>query len=35
MCFLKEGAGGWEDLQVDALVPFGDEGGDHGSAPGP
>ena len=31
MVFQKEGAGGgWEDLQVDTLVPFGDDSGDHG-----
>ena len=31
MVFAKEGTGGWEELQVDTLVPFGDEGGgDHG-----
>ena len=24
MVFMKEGAGGWEELQVDQLLPFGD-----------
>ena len=30
MVFMKEGAGGWEELQVDQLLPFGD--GDQGPA---
>lgn len=28
MIFLKDG-GGWEDLQVEALLPFGEESADH------
>lgn len=30
MVFMKEGAGGWEELQVDQLLPFGD--GDQAAA---
>ena len=30
MVFAKENGGGWEDLQVEALLPFGEESNDHG-----
>ena len=30
MIFLKDG-GGWEDLQVEVLLPFGEESTDHTS----
>jgi hypothetical protein len=32
MIFQKEVGGGWEDLQVDALLPFGEEGSDQPSS---
>ena len=31
MVFAKEGTGGWEELQVDTLLPFGEDSGDHGA----
>jgi hypothetical protein len=30
MVFAKENGGGWEDVQVEALLPFGEESNDHG-----
>ena len=29
MVFAKESGGGWEDLQVEALLPYGEESNDH------
>lgn len=29
MIFGREGGGGWEELQVEALLPFGEEVLDH------
>ena len=31
MVFGREGGGGWEDLQVEALLPFGEENVEHTS----
>lgn len=33
MIFAKEG-GGWEDLQLEALLPFGDDNNDHTGSSG-
>ena len=33
MIFAKEG-GGWEDLQLEALLPFGDDSNEHSGPTG-
>ena len=33
MIFAKEG-GGWEDLQLEALLPFGEDNNDHSGSSG-